>query len=41
MVKHQQLAPTVGPLANDRQKNPMAPLNDNPVLKKGTSCVGS
>ena len=41
MVKHQQLEPTVGPLANDRQKNPMAPLNDNPVLKKGTSCVGS
>ena len=34
--------PTVGPLANDRQKNPMAPLNDNSVLEKGTSfCVGS
>ena len=23
-------------LANDRQKNPMACLNDNPVLEKGT-----
>jgi len=34
--------PTVGPLANDRQKNPMAPLDDNPVLEKGTSFrVGS
>ena len=35
-VKHRQLAPTVGPLANDRQKNPMASLDNNPVLKKGT-----
>jgi len=26
----------VGPLANDRQKNPMASLDDNPVLEKGT-----
>jgi len=42
MVKHQQLAPTVGPLANDRQKNPMASLDGNPVLEKGTSLrVGS
>jgi len=32
----------VGPLANDRQKNPMASLDDNPVLEKGTSFrVGS
>jgi len=37
MVKHRQLAPTVGPLANDRQKNSMAPLNDNLVLENGTS----
>ena len=37
MVKHRQLAPTLGPLANDRQKNPMAPLDDNPVLEKGVS----
>ena len=36
MVKHRQLAPTVGPLANDRQKNTMAFLNDNSVLEKGT-----
>ena len=36
-AKHRQLASTVGPLANDRQKNSMAPLNDNSVLKKGTS----
>ena len=36
MVKYRQLAPTVGPLANDRQKNQMAPLDDNPVLEKGT-----
>ena len=42
MVKHQQLAPTVGPLTNDRQKNPMASLDGNPVLEKGTSLrVGS
>ena len=42
LQKHRQLAPTVGPLANDRQKNPMAPLNDNLVLEKGTSFrVGS
>jgi hypothetical protein len=42
MVKHRQLAPTVGPLANDRQKNMMAPLDDNSVLEKGTSFrVGS
>ena len=27
----------MGLLANDRQKNPMAPLDGNPVLKKGTS----
>jgi len=26
----------VGPLANDRQKNSMASLNDNHVLAKGT-----
>jgi hypothetical protein len=32
----------VGPLANDRQKNSMASLDDNVVLEKGTSlCVGS
>ena len=36
-VKHRQLAPTVGPLANGRQKNSMAPLDDNSVLEKGTS----
>jgi len=42
MVKHRQLAPTVGPPANDGQKKPMAPLNDNPVLENGTSFrVGS
>jgi hypothetical protein len=42
MVKHRQLAPTVGLLANDRQKNTMASLNDNPLLEKGTSfLVGS
>ena len=42
MVKHRQLAPTVGPLAKDRQKNSMAFLNDTPVLEKGTAfCVGS
>ena len=42
MVKHRQLAPTVGPLANDRWKNSMALLDDNPVPSKGTSfCVGS
>ena len=41
-VKHQQLAPTVGPLTNDRQKNSMASLNDNPVLEEGTSLrIGS
>jgi len=41
-VKHRQLAPTVGHLANDRQKNSMAPLDDNPVLEKGTSLrIGS
>jgi len=34
--------PTVGPLTNDRQKNSMASLDDNPVLEKGTSLrVGS
>jgi len=34
--------PTVGPLTNDRQKNPMASLDDNSVLEKGTSLhVGS
>ena len=27
----------MGHLANDRQKNPMAPLDDSPVLEKGTS----
>ena len=33
---------TMGPLANDRQKNPMAPLADNPMPEKGTSLrVGS
>ena len=37
MVKHRQLAPTVGPLANDRQKNSMTPLDDNLVLENGTS----
>ena len=32
----------MGPLANDRQKNPMASLDDNPMLEKGTSLrVGS
>ena len=32
----------MGPLANDRQKNTKAFLNDNSVLEKGTSlCVGS
>jgi len=32
----------VEPLANDRQKNSMAPLNDNLVLENGTSFrVGS
>ena len=32
----------VGPLAKDRQKNPMASLDDNPALEKGTSLrVGS
>ena len=32
----------MGPLANDSQKNPMASLDDNPVLEKGTSLhVGS
>ena len=36
MVKHRQLAPTVGPLANDRQKNPIAPLDDNSVPTEGT-----
>ena len=36
-VKHRQLAPTVGPLANDPQKNSMASLDNNPVLEKGTS----
>jgi hypothetical protein len=42
MVKHRQLAPTVGHLANDHQKNPMAPLDDSPVLEKGTFfCIGS
>ena len=37
MVKHRQLAPTVGHLANNRQENSMASLDDNPVLEKGTS----
>ena len=42
MVKHRQLAPTVGPLANNRQKNSMASLDDTPVLEKSTSLrVGS
>ena len=42
MVKYRQLAPTVGPLANDHQKNSMASLDDNPMLEKGTSFrVGS
>ena len=42
MVKHRQLAPTVGPLDKYRQKNPMASLDDNPMLEKGTSLrVGS
>ena len=32
----------VGPLAKDRQKNPMASLDDNPALEKGTSLrIGS
>jgi len=32
----------VEPLTNDRQKNPMASLDDNSVLEKGTSLrVGS
>ena len=42
MVKHRQLAPTVGPLANDHRKNSMASLDDTSVLKKGTSLrIGS
>ena len=42
MVKHRQRAPTVGHLANNHQKNLMAPLYNNPVLEKGTSFrVGS
>ena len=42
MVKHRQLAPTVGSLTNDRQKNSMAPLDVNSVPSEGTSfCVGS
>ena len=42
MVKHRQLVPIVGPLTNDRQKNPMASLDDNLVLEKGTSLhIGS
>ena len=41
-MKHRQLVPTMGPLANGRQKNSMAPLDDNLVLEKGTSfSVGS
>jgi len=32
MVKHQQLVPTMGHLANDCQMNPMASIDDNPVL---------
>ena len=36
-MKHRQLVPTVGPLTNGRQKNSMAPLDDNLVLEKGTS----
>ena len=41
-VKQRQLAPTVGPLANNRQKNSMASLDDTPELEKGTSLrVGS
>ena len=42
MVKHRQLAPTVGPLANNRQKNSMASLDDTSMLEKGTSLrIGS
>ena len=42
MVKHRQLAPTLGPLANDHRKNSMASLDDTSVLKKGTSLrIGS
>ena len=42
MVKHRQLAPTVGPLANNRQKKSMASFDDNPVLEKGISLrIGS
>ena len=42
MVKHRQLAPTVGPLANDHQKNPIAPLDDNSMPLEGNSFrVGS
>ena len=42
MVKHRQLAPTVGPLTKDHQKNSMASLDDNPMLEKGTSLrIGS
>ena len=41
-VKHRQLAPTVGPLANDRRNNTMVFLDDNSVFEKGTSLrVGS
>ena len=36
-MKHRHLVPTVGPIANGRQKNSMAPLDDNLVLEKGTS----
>ena len=42
MVKHRQLVPTMGTLANDHHKNSMAPLDDNSMLEKGTSFrVGS
>ena len=44
MVKHRQLAPTVGPLANNRLKNSMASLDDTPVLEKAppfASALGS
>ena len=40
MVKHRQLAPTVGPLANDRQKNSMASFGFSfPAIDAGTTFV--
>ena len=40
MVKHRQLAPTVGPLAKDQQKNLMASFEFNfPAIDAGTTFV--